>query len=253
MKASRSVGPSDSPSTPGPYLEPFRATRARAGSRQATARAVTNCRDVDDPDRAGAAQPRRFDPSRAARLDDPARFAYLPVSDIIALLELGAGARLLDFGAGTGAYVIAIARERPDLQIFALDEQPEMLAMLHANLARAGAISTVEALLPEQLPSVCGTIDRILAINVLHELGDSALATIAPLLHDAGSALFADWNGDVERSVGPPREHVYGVTEAVERLARAGLRTTASTLFPFHFALRCVPTAATASTQRGGR
>ncbi len=53
-------------------------------------------------DRSGSRQPQRFDPDRAARLDDPARLAYLPPDDLLALLAPPHGSTLLDFGAGTG-------------------------------------------------------------------------------------------------------------------------------------------------------
>src|SRR5579863_10143435 len=53
-------------------------------------------------DRHGARQPRRFDPKRAARLNDPTRLAYLPPDRIFALLAAPQGGRVADFGTGTG-------------------------------------------------------------------------------------------------------------------------------------------------------
>jgi trans-aconitate methyltransferase len=53
-------------------------------------------------DRHGAKQPHRFDPARAAALDDDAREAWLPAEDLFALLDAPEHARVLDFGAGTG-------------------------------------------------------------------------------------------------------------------------------------------------------
>ncbi len=197
---------------------------------------------MNDPSRAGAAQPKRFDPARAARLDDPARFAYLPPAEIIALLDLADGSLLLDFGAGTGAYAIAIARARPGVRILALDEQPAMLDLLRAN-TNAAQLTTIEPATPPDLAGVRGSVDRILALNVLHELGDAALADIGPLLRRGGFALFIDWNGDVERPHGPPRDHVYGVADARARLLAAGMHVTAAQLFPYHYALRCAPLA----------
>ncbi len=172
---------------------------------------------MNDPSRAGAAQPKRFDPARAARLDDPARFAYLPPAEIIALLDLADGSLLLD-------------------------EQPAMLDLLRAN-TNAAQLTTIEPATPPDLAGVRGSVDRILALNVLHELGDAALADIGPLLRRGGFALFIDWNGDVERPHGPPRDHVYGVADARARLLAAGMHVTAAQLFPYHYALRCAPLA----------
>jgi len=60
-------------------------------------------------DRHGARQPERFDPARAALLDDPARFEYLPPDEVFTMLAAPTGGRVVDFGAGTGAYAIELA------------------------------------------------------------------------------------------------------------------------------------------------
>src|SRR5215469_9628372 len=86
-------------------------------------------------DRHGARQPERFDPARAALLDDPARLQYLPPERLIELLDAPAGARVVDFGAGTGAIAIELAGRRLDLEIIALDEQTQMLDLLKAKPA----------------------------------------------------------------------------------------------------------------------
>ena len=190
--------------------------------------------------REGARQPHRFDPARAARLDDPARFDYLPPAEIIALLALERGATLVDFGAGTGLYAIEIARARPDVTVIALDEQAAMLELLAQRLAASG-VSTVEPADASRLADLQGRADRILALNVLHELGDAALADVRALLGSRGRALFIDWNADVDRPLGPRREHVYGVAAALERLAAHAWRVADVKLFPYHYALVAEP------------
>jgi SAM-dependent methyltransferase len=186
-------------------------------------------------DRHGARQPERFDPARAARLDDPARFEYLPPADVLALLDLDEGATLLDFGAGTGAYAIEIARARPAALVYALDENEAMLAHLREKLAKSD-VANVTPIEPSELAPLKGRVDRVLALNVLHEIGDASLAELRGLLARGGKALFVDWNADAERPHGPPREHVYGVEEARLRLGENGLAEIAAALFPYHYA-----------------
>ncbi|HET9029134.1 MAG TPA: methyltransferase domain-containing protein, partial [Candidatus Aquilonibacter sp.] len=169
-------------------------------------------------DRHGAKQPERFDPARAARLDDPKRFEYVSVEEILALLDPPQGTRLVDFGTGTGTYAIAIAKCRPDLHVIAFDEQAEMLALLQAKLKKQ-PLHNVSAVLAGGEPVVG---ERLLALNVLHEVGDAPLAEIKRMVLPGGRALFIDWNGDVERPVGPPRDHVYTLDEARARLRGAG-------------------------------
>jgi len=187
--------------------------------------------------REGAKQPERFDPARAARLDDPQRLVYLPPARIADLLDVRQGI-VLDFGTGTGSYALPLARLLPRVQMFALDEQPEMLALLRAKLA-ADPHDNVKPIVPSELESLAGRIDRVLAINVLHEIGDRDLQSIPRLLAPHGEALFIDWNADVERPVGPPSGHVYGVAEAKARLTRFGFATKTVELFAYHYAILC--------------
>ncbi|HEX3463617.1 MAG TPA: class I SAM-dependent methyltransferase [Candidatus Elarobacter sp.] len=193
-------------------------------------------------DRHGARQPERFDPARAAILDDPARFDYVPPERLLDELALAPSATLVDFGSGTGLYAIALAQRRADVHVFALDEQPAMLDHVRAAIARAGA-ANVRAIDPGALAELRGRAGGVLALNVLHEVGDAALADLQSLLAPGAPALFVDWSADVERPVGPPRDHVYSQDEAVRRLEAAGLRVEAREPLPYHFVLRARRTA----------
>lgn len=188
-------------------------------------------------DRHGAKQPSRFDPARAAILDDTARFAYVSPDTLLADLALARSATLVDFGAGTGLYAIALAQRRPDLRVVALDEQAGMLVHLRSAIERAG-VTNVEAVDPQALAALRGHVDGVLALNVLHELGDAALDDVHTLLAADGVALFVDWDAEVERPVGPPRDHVYSRGDALRRLEGAGFTVEASAALPYHYALR---------------
>jgi SAM-dependent methyltransferase len=190
-------------------------------------------------DRHGAKQPNRFDPARAAILDDPARFAYVPVEALLELLDIPPDATLVDFGTGTGLYALEIARRRPDVRVLALDEQPQMLAHVREAILRSG-LGNVEAVSSDANAALAGSAGRILGLNVLHELGDRALGDVRSLLAAGGKALFVDWNAEVERPVGPPRDHVYGVADAVKRLAAAGFHVVTQRMFAYHYGLLVV-------------
>lgn len=192
---------------------------------------------LDDPGRAGARQPQRFDPQRADRLDDPSRFAYLPPERVIELLEAPADSKVVDFGAGTGAYAIPLAQARRDVTVVALDEQPEMLDRLRAK-PEASTLPNLRPALPQDMADFRGRAARVLAINVLHELGDDALVALRDLLAPGGFVLFIDWNAEVDRPVGPPRDHVYTPSEAAARLERFSFRVDLLDPFPYQYALR---------------
>jgi SAM-dependent methyltransferase len=191
-------------------------------------------------DRHGAKQPGRFDPARAAILDDTARFAYVSPDALLAELVLPPSATLVDFGAGTGLYAIALAQRRPDLRVVALDEQPEMLDHLRTAIERAG-VTNVEAADPSALDALRGCAGGVLALNVLHELGDAALEELRALLSSDETALFVDWNAAVERPVGPPRDHVYSPGDAVQRLEAAGFTVEIRAPLAYHFVLAARP------------
>jgi len=189
-----------------------------------------------DHGRHGAKQPNRFDPARAAKLDDPSRFDYLPPAKIAELLAAPAGACVIDFGTGTGTFAIDLAMRRPDLEIVALDEQPEMLEMLRAKPA-SSQLKNLKPAFTDALGEYREKADRILAINVLHELGDEALSGLVELLKPNGLVLIVDWRADVERPVGPPRDHVYDAGEARKRIEGFGLKAEREEMLPYHYVL----------------
>lgn len=187
-------------------------------------------------ERHGARQPERFNPERASRLDDPARFEYLPAREVAEALDIPAGGKLLDFGTGTGTYAIELARLRPDVEVIALDEQPEMLDLLRAKPA-AGQLVNLKPALPEDISDYKGKMDRVIALNVLHELGDEALRSLKDLLKPGGAALFIDWNSEVDRPAGPPADHVYSPAEGRQRLEQMGFAIEGEKLFPYHYSI----------------
>jgi cyclopropane fatty-acyl-phospholipid synthase-like methyltransferase len=183
---------------------------------------------------------KKFDPARAAVLDDAERLSYADPARILALLDLPANATLVDFGTGTGVYAIEIAERRPDVHVIALDEQPVMLERLRAKPRAQRA--NIEPRLPDVVAERAGRVDRVLALNVLHELEDESLAALRSLLRDDGCAVVIDWNPAVDRPRGPKADHLFTAAQAVEHLARFGLRAESREGgFPYHLAWVCRP------------
>jgi ubiquinone/menaquinone biosynthesis C-methylase UbiE len=187
--------------------------------------------------RHGAKQPEVFNPARAALLDSPDRFDYLLPDRIFAHLDPPQGGLVVDFGAGTGTFSIELAQRRPDLKVIALDQQPEMLELLEAKPA-AQQLSNIRPMLADEIDSVEGAADRILAMNVLHELGDAALRGMSRLLKPQGSLLIVDWNSAVDRPIGPPKDHTHTPDEALARLGKAGFEAISLEPLRYHFVLR---------------
>jgi SAM-dependent methyltransferase len=187
--------------------------------------------------RAGARQPDKFDPRRADLLDDASRFGYLPPEKLFALLDPPPGGCVVDFGAGTGTYSILLARARPDITVIAFDEQPEMLDRLRVK-PEFRQLKNLRAALSDETGNLRGRADRVLLLNVLHELGDEAIEEMGSMLKAGGFAICVDWNAEVDRPVGPPKDYVYTPEEAITRLKRAGFSAELLDPLPYHFALR---------------
>lgn len=184
--------------------------------------------------------PYKFDPANAARLENPERLKWLPPPELAALLDMPLGATIVDFGTGTGALVIPIAKSRLDSTFYALDEQESMLEILHSKLD-AQLLSNVVPIDPEHVTALAGTVDRVLAVNVLHELKDDEMRSLGTLLRPDGYALVVDWNSLVERPAGPPAAKCYSPVEAADRLSGLGFRVQPVGSFLYHHAFIARP------------
>lgn len=189
-----------------------------------------------------ARQPKPFDPRKAGMLDDPGREAWLPTRAIVSLLDPPARGRILDYGTGTARYSIAIASQAPSASIVAYDIQEELLAIARRRIRESGSTNIVVAGAGSQ-ELRAQSFDRILALNVLHEIDLSELRRLGRLLRDGGHVLIVDWDANVPRDFGPPAKHVYSVQEATRRLADAALshEIVAEPAFPYHYAIRARP------------
>jgi ubiquinone/menaquinone biosynthesis C-methylase UbiE len=186
--------------------------------------------------------PKKFDPSRASALDAPERERYLPGARLVQLLELSGDELVVDYGAGSGRLTIAVADELPGGRVLAVDESDEMFAILSERLA---AIERAEAVLisGNRVPLDDASADRVLAVNLLHEVrGESALAEMRRLVAPGGFVLVVDWERGRERESGPPDELLYSADEAAAELESAGFAVeSAEAGLPYHYALIARP------------
>jgi SAM-dependent methyltransferase len=95
----------------------------------------------------------------------------------------------------------------------------------------------------DAVPRPSGSADRVLAVNLLHEVrGEGALAEMRRLLADDGFALIVDWERGRPREAGPPDDLLYDAAEARAVLAAAGLDAVfAVPGLPYHFAFIATP------------
>ena len=189
-----------------------------------------------------ARDPKKFDPSRAHVLDSADRDRYLPTATLIELLALAGDELVVDYGAGTGRVAVATAAALPDGRVLAMDESEEMLAHLRERLS---GLPNAEPLLiaDNSVPLDDGAADRVLAVNLLHEVrGEGALAEMRRLVAHGGFVLVVDWERGRKRDSGPPDELLYSRDEAAAELKAHGFEAAhVDGGFPFHFTLVARP------------
>ncbi len=181
---------------------------------------------------------RKFDPARAPLLDSAERDAFLPDGAVVDLLELTGIETVLDYGAGSGRVALAAAARLADGRVIAVDESPEMIALLRQRVADAANVE-VMAIHDNTVPLEDESVDRILTINVLHEVrGEGALAEMHRLLSSTGLLLVVDWDLERPSEPGPPAHLRYSRSEAAEECAAAGFEVQPiDAELPYHFVL----------------
>ena len=166
-----------------------------------------------------------FDPQHAPRLEDPARLEALPRATVVSLLRLDGAETVVDYGAGTGTYTVAVAEAVPHGRVIAVEALPRLAEMLRdkitPELAERLEIVETDA---NVVPAADAVADRVLMVDVLHHLYDEpgALTEVVRLLRPGGLFVVVDW-GDRERPVGPPLDHVLGLAAVRAIIAEMGL------------------------------
>lgn len=141
------------------------------------------------------AGPEHLDPAYIATYDRKA--GTDPAIDVAALQALGLDERslLVDLGAGTGTFTLAVAPHCG--QVVAVDVSPAMLAALGANVAARGLTNVTVANAGFLSYAHAGPpADFVYSRNALHHLADFwkgvALARIAALLRPGGVLFLRD-------------------------------------------------------------
>lgn len=150
---------------------------------------------------------KRFNPEKAAVLYSEERKALLPPKTIIEYLNLDKDDTIADLGAGNGYFTLPLAAKTKN-QVFAVDIEPKMLALLKVLAEKEGLanIGYIESDL-EHILLKDQSVDKVMAAFVIHEMPDpvKALREIKRILKPDGRFLLIEWEA-VETAIGPPFE-----------------------------------------------
>jgi ubiquinone/menaquinone biosynthesis C-methylase UbiE len=132
-------------------------------------------------------------------LERPERISEEQPDRVVDAMQLKPTDTVADIGAGTGYFSIRIARKVPRGQVIGEDIQPEMIALMKENVAKAG-LSNVHPLLgtteDPNLPP--GSVDKVLMVDAYHEfdMPKEMMQGIVKGLKPDGQVVFVEYRGE---------------------------------------------------------
>jgi ubiquinone/menaquinone biosynthesis C-methylase UbiE len=180
---------------------------------------------------------KKFDPKKLAKLNNPERLKDIPPDYIGAKLALERPEVLVEIGAGTGFFSIALQHHFKPSQSYACDISATMIDWMTRNVAPLHPAILPVKCAEHSVPLDDEIADLLYMINLHHELDEPA-ATLAEsfrLVKPGGTLLIIDWK-KLEMKEGPPEEIRCHPEVVTEQLTQAGFGNIA--LFdelPKHF------------------
>lgn len=167
----------------------------------------------------------RFNPEKAHKLDNPERRKLMPPERILQEFQIHPSDVVLDLGAGTGYFTLPASR-MTEKEVYALDLEPRMLALLQEKVRQTEAAANVHVLQGaiENIPLESQSVDKIIASLVLHESDDlkKTLREMQRVLRPGGRILIIEWEKQ-QTEEGPPLSERIAVEEMEETIRNVGM------------------------------
>lgn len=133
-------------------------------------------------------------------LERPEREEEEKTSRVLPALQLRAGDRVADVGAGSGYFSWRMAKAvGPTGIVYANDIQPEMLAILSTNVAAQGVTNVIEVLGTSTDPRLpTNALDLVLMVDVYHEFDHpfEMMQGISRSLKPGGRVVLVEYRGE---------------------------------------------------------
>ena len=144
---------------------------------------------------------------------------------VVDALGLKPADTVVDLGAGTGYFTRRLARAVPQGRVLAVDIQPEMLALLKANLAEEGIENVEPVLGTESDPNLPAAVDLTLMVDAYHEFAYPAeiLAALYRATVPGGRVALVEYRGE-DPAVPIKPLHKMTEAQAVRELEASGFR-----------------------------
>lgn len=145
--------------------------------------------------------------------------AFVSPEDIIKSISIDEGMHVADFGAGSGAYVLAAAkRTGRSGRVYAIDVNKELLEKVKRDAVQNSSLNVeiiwgdVEVSAGSKLAA--SSVDRVILSNILFQVEnkDATVKEAARILKPNGMALVVDWSGSYG-GLGPKESQVISSRE----------------------------------------
>jgi predicted methyltransferase len=148
--------------------------------------------------------------------------------DVIRTMGLRDGDVVADLGAGTGYFTRPMAKAvAPTGLVYAVDIQPEMIALLKGNVEKAGIANVVPVLSTADDPRLPReSLDWILLVDVYHELQQpkAMLARMRDALKPTGKVALIEYRLEGLSAVHIREEHRMSPKQVLAEWEPAGFR-----------------------------
>ncbi len=167
-------------------------------------------------------------PDTTKEYTEPFPGRFVNPAEIVHLFDLKEGSKFADFGAGTGAYVLAAAPlVGQNGQIYAIDIQKDLLLKLKQTVADAG-YENVKFLWCdfENVGATClpdNSLEIILISNTLFQLENKsgAFKEVHRVLKNTGKLYVIDWSESF-KGMGPEKNLVVTKSQAIDLATASG-------------------------------
>jgi predicted methyltransferase len=174
----------------------------------------------------------------AAKWNAPERDAWQHPEEIVAALDLRAGATVADVGAGTGYMVAHLSKAVGENgTVIAIDAEDAMIEYLSNRIEALRPATVIPQKVSADDPNLPNeSVDAILVLDAWHHIGGRL--DYAKKLHAAlkprGRLIIVD--SETEAAIGPPKDMRIAPEEAQRELAAAGFRVeVAGESMPRHY------------------
>ena len=194
--------------------------------RQAHAPPSVSARAPDTPPDDATAHHSFGDVARWTKVfDDPDRDKWQKPQALVEALNLRAGMRVADLGAGTGYFsrYLSAAVGR-DGTVFAIDTEPNLVVHLRERAEREDTPNVVPILASPDNPRLpVGSTDLVLVVDTYHHINGRRdyFRRLRRSLTRAGRVVIVDWYKR-DLPVGPPASHKLAREQVVQEMVAAG-------------------------------